>query len=354
MFHNARIKLTAWYLLIIMFVSVTFSVVIYQTLTREVERFGRNQRYMIQQRLEEDITLPSGLQLRRPVQVLVPDIDLIEESKQRILTMLIIINSGILAISGALGYILAGQTLSPIKSMVDEQNRFISDASHELKTPLTSLKIAFEVYLRNKKRTRKEADTIVRESIEEVDQLHRLSESLLTLARYQKTNGNTIMEPIRLDEVVKRAVKKITPIAIKKTITITESIVQLTGTGNRDGLIDLLVILLDNAVKYSPEKSAVSVSLTKSDAHAKITVADHGAGIAKKDIDRIFDRFFRADLSRTHETASGYGLGLSIAEKIVKLHHGFLTVTSEEGKGSTFTIKLPLTKTHFGRTPETA
>jgi len=143
MFHSARLKLTAWYLLIIMIISAMFSLVIYKVLSNEIERFERVQRFRIERRLE------TGLR-RFPNQIRITNPELIEETKQRILLMLIAINLGILIISGGLGYLLAGRTLKPIKEMVDEQNRFISDASHELRTPLTSLKTAMEVTLRDK------------------------------------------------------------------------------------------------------------------------------------------------------------------------------------------------------------
>ena len=108
--------------------------------------------------------------------------------------MLIIVNSGILILSGGMGYVLSGLTLKPIKDMMDEQNRFISDASHELKTPLTSLKIAFEVYLRGKNPTPQETKTLITESIDEVNKLQSLSESLLQLAQYEKPQEKMVFK----------------------------------------------------------------------------------------------------------------------------------------------------------------
>ena len=142
MFSAARIKLTGWYLLIIMSVSICFSIFIYQILIREVERFARIRAIRMQERtfgrFSETVPL-SALEA-----------ELIEDAKGHIILNLLVVNGVIFVISGGLGFILAGRTLDPIASMVDEQNRFISDASHELRTPLTSLKSAMEVNLRDK------------------------------------------------------------------------------------------------------------------------------------------------------------------------------------------------------------
>src|SRR3990167_5936556 len=144
MFNNARIKLPVWYLLIFMLFSVSFSTVIYIALTHEFERFERLQRYRIERRFyNESHTMPN-IRERFPLPL---DPELIKETRNRLGLRLVLINAGILVISGGLGYFLAGRTLQPIKDMVDEQNRFISDSSHELRTPLTSLKIGMEVTL---------------------------------------------------------------------------------------------------------------------------------------------------------------------------------------------------------------
>lgn len=330
MFHSARLKLTAWYLMIIMLISIMFSVVIYKVTSHEVERFERIQRFRIER-------------LRRfPDQIPIAP-ELLEETKHRILFILIVINSGILIIAGGLGYILAGRTLAPIKEMVDEQNRFITDASHEMRTPLTSLKSAFEVYLRSNTQTLAEAQKLVGESIGEVNKLQSLSESLLQLAQYQKPDDRYLkFEKLSLTQVIKDAIRKIELIARQKEIAITYDAKQIEIMGNKYGLGDLILILLDNAVKYSPQASKIIVKTKRTENFVTVSIKDQGIGIHQKDISCIFDRFYRTDRARSKSDSTGYGLGLSIAKKIVEVHKGTIQVESRLGKGSVFEIKLPI------------
>ncbi len=333
MFHKARIKLTLWYLLILTIISLAFSSVIYRTLINEVDRFADNQRIRVEKRLMIEGT--------PPWRMVVIDPDLIDEVKRRILITLIIINGSILVIAGGFSYLLAGRTLNPIAQMVEEQNRFISDASHELKTPLTSLKSAFEVYLRAKKHTVKEAGTIIKESILEVNKLQKLSESMLQLAQYQKPNGGLKIEKLSLSKIILEAIRKIEPISKKKEITVSTNLADINIEGYKYSLIDLLVILLDNAVKYSPTKSTINIKSEKINGGVLITVSDNGIGISQKDLSHIFDRFYRADSARLRSERGGYGLGLSIAKKITDLHNGEITAKSKLNKGSQFIIRLP-------------
>lgn len=341
MFHTARIKLTLWYLLSIMLISLMFSSFIYQGAMSELHRFEHMQQVRVQRRIQEDPTFIPEPQLQKVQQQMLTNEELVEETEHRILWGLLIINGGILAIATVVGYFLAGKTLQPIQTMMDEQNRFISDASHELKTPLTSLKSAMEVYLRGKKPSITEAKTLIAESIEEVNKLQTLSESLLQLAQYEQPNGRTHFETVPLKDVIQKAVKKVLLIAKKNDISIEQDIDEVLVHGDMQGLIDVFVILFDNAIKYSPSKSTISVQAKKIDGHVRITVQDEGCGIADDDIAHIFDRFYRADASRTKGRKDGYGLGLSIAKKIVDAHRGTINVKSKLEKGTTFQIILP-------------
>lgn len=339
MFQTARLKLTAWYLLIIMMVSLSFSMVIYRTLTTEVERFSRMQRSRIENRLKNSIVIPFDEEAPPPLPS-VDDTELVEYIKHRIVVALAFINSSILILAGLLGYMLAGRTLKPIQDMVDEQNRFISDASHELRTPLTALKSTLEVNLRDKELSLNAARTILKESIDEVNMLQSLSDSLLTLAQYQRPNGTTTFKSIDLISLLSDAIKQVTPLAKTKHITIHLQPDKTKISGIRYSLLDLFVILLDNAVKYSKNNGNIHVRITHEDKRTAISIRDTGIGIAQKDIPHIFDRFYRVDSARTKKLKDGYGLGLAIAKKIVTTHHGEISVTSKIGTGTTFTVIL--------------
>lgn len=344
-FHYARLKLTAWYLLIIMSIGIIFSVLIFQAWTLEINRFERAQRFFIERRLQEgSLPVPPPPDGRR---VLLFNGDqmnpeLIAETKQRILLMLIAANSGILVITGGLGYFLAGRTLKPIREMIDEQNRFITDASHELKTPLTALRSEFEVAILDEKTLQlKEAKNLIKSGFEEIVNLQGLAENLLELTQQQKKIGSLEIEDASLLEVMEAALKRVVPLARKRQIAINNQVDDFVLEGETQSLTELFVILLDNAIKYSDKNSEVTLTSGKTDHHIEVAVKDTGIGIDEKDIPHIFDRFYRADKSRSK--TRGYGLGLSIAKKIIETHRGSISVESKINKGSKFIVKLPTT-----------
>src|ERR1035437_8537799 len=186
MFHNARLKLTAWYLLIIMLISISFSSFIYFGATNEYDRIIRIEQYRVVHPMQPGIFLqrpPNQADLFSisPGQ----DNELVEWAKLRVLEALFGINVIILFLSALAGYFLAGRTLRPIKNMLDEQNRFITDASHELNTPLTALKTSLEVNLRNKKMDLTEAREVLKSNLEDVNSLQLLSEELMGVVMYK-------------------------------------------------------------------------------------------------------------------------------------------------------------------------
>lgn len=351
MFQSTRLKLTAWYLSIIMLISLSFSIVIYKMLTIEVERFIHLQRTRIERRLLEGKFFPPEIRFRGispPFSIMDPE--LMDEIKYRLILILVFINGGILVISGGLGYILAGRTLMPIQEMINEQNRFIADASHELRTPLTSLKSVMEVSLRDKKLTLADARLQMTENIEEVNKLQSLSDELLKLVQYQKPQSQVAFEKLSLQEIINIAIRQIEPLAKKRKIKIISTVDDIKIECNKYELEELMLILLDNAVKYSKNNKTVKVYTVRTDGYIKISVADYGIGIAKKDIPHVFDRFFRSDTARSKTDIGGYGLGLSIAKKIVDLNNGSITVESRLNLGSTFTVSLPKDQSfHFQR-----
>ena len=259
----------------------------------------------------------------------------------RVRTLLFVINSGILVTSAILAYWLAGKTLKPIQTMLSEQEQFISDASHELRTPITVLRTTLEVALRQERLPAAEARKLLKESLDEVIQLQALSGSLLQL-QAGTASPDGIPEQLNLAPIIDAVLKKLTPLAAAKKISLTaEQVAEATVIGNSKQLQEIVTILLDNAIKYSGEKSKIHVITQVSKKSVVIAVHDTGIGIAPADLPHIFDRLYRADVARSREHVAGFGLGLSIAQTIAEAHHGKITVKSTVGTGSTFTLTLP-------------
>ncbi len=330
MFRSARLKLTGWYLLIIMLISIFFSLGIYNVQVRELERFRHTPPVRAQ-----DFT-PNGLRSR----VFVVDESLVDEAENRLQWTLIFINAGILILSGWAGYFLAGRTLAPISEMVDDQNRFVTDASHELRTPITALKSEIEVNLRDKKLSLKDAKTLLKSNLEEVNNLQYLSDNLIKLSQNQKINS--VFTFVNLKEIINQSIKKVKPLANAKRISIKTINIEDTITGDHQSLVELFTIFLDNAIKYSPNKTKITVSGKSRRASVVVSIRDQGIGVDSEDIPHLFDRFYRANNARTKKDDGGYGLGLSIAQKIVDAHGGSIDVKSKLNEGTTFVITLPV------------
>lgn len=334
MFNIARRKLTAWYLVILMSVSLSFSIVIYRGMAAEIDRFIQIQRLRIERRFDE-----AGIP-RPPITV---DREVIDEIKQHLILNLLGINGTIFIVMGGLSYFLAGKTLQPIQEMVEEQNRFVSDASHELKTPLTSMKSSLEVYVRDPRLTLLEAKQVLQDNISEVNRLQTLSESLLTLSEHQFGNANKLFTFLHLKTILAKAYTLVQHSAKEKKIVVNiSSTPQQKMRGNEGKLVELFTILLDNAIKYSPRESTIFLSGELIKRGIELRVTDKGYGIDKKDIPYVFDRFFRSDSARSKIGAGGYGLGLSIAKKIVELHKGSIHIESVVNVGTTVVVWLPI------------
>lgn len=322
--HSATLKLTLIYIAILMIVSVSFSMVLYRVSSDELER-GIPIRGQFGELFINGGPFDAWRQAR------------IQESRDRLTRQLVLVNLVTLGVGGAASYFLARRTLQPIQEAMDNQSRFTSDASHELRTPLTTLQTELEVALRNSNLTKNEMRALLGSNLEEVVKLHSLTDRLLQLS-----NGHDIvMKPVNVEQSAIDSVGRVVALAQAKNISIENSVRPITVNGDTASLTDLLVILLENAIKYSPENSVINLSSKTVGKTLQINVIDRGVGIKTDDIDHIFDRFYRADTSRSSQNASGYGLGLSIAKKIVAQHKGHITVTSRPGKGTTFTVEIP-------------
>jgi heavy metal sensor kinase len=229
------------------------------------------------------------------------------------------------------------------------QRQFTADASHELRTPLTAIKGQVEVAL-NRPRNADAYREVLQTVNEEVDRLIRLVGSLLTLARADVGQIPIVAEAVTLPELVGSATEQVQPAAQQQNIEliVTRS-PAMTLQADEDLLLQLLLNLLDNAIKYTPAGGRVTVGWTANGRQVELWVRDTGTGIASEHLPHIFDRFYRADKARSR-AEGGAGLGLSICRWIAEAHGGSISVESTPGQGSTFTIRLPTSQ----RTPDRA
>jgi signal transduction histidine kinase len=329
LFHSAALKLTGWYLTIIMLLSIGTSLALYHVSSNDL---GNNARRQVG--FFNNYLAPSDFdnfnQLRQ---------NQLNQDREHLKNNLWLFNFGVLLIGGGVSYALARRTLRPIEESLESQKRFAGDASHELRTPLTAMQTEIEVALRNSGLTKIEAVALLQSNLEEVAKLKALSEGLLQLS---STDGiEDLDQAVSLKDVAAQAIERIDKVATAKKIKVSSSVKEIAVRCNHQHLVDLLAILLDNAVKYSPRGSEIKITSSASDKTATISVIDQGQGIAQADLPNIFQRFYRADNSRSKNKANGYGLGLAIAKKITDLHGGSIEVKSASGSGSSFSVRLP-------------
>jgi len=329
MFRSATFKLTLWYLALVMFISIIFSVVLYHVATVELARGLHHETQRLFQQYSFHDVAPTGPG---------PDYD---EGAHRLLIRLIGFNLVVLVAAGAASYLLARRTLEPIEAAHEQQKRFTADVSHELRTPLTALKMESEVALLNPKTTSRELRQTVQSNLEEANKLDTLINNLLRLTRLEADELRQHFKQLDFKHVAAAAVKQVSPAAANKAITIQTDYRSVQLAGDHDSLVQLVVILLDNAIKYSPEKAQITLRLQQTGERLIVQVIDHGTGIEPAALSHVFDRFYRADASRDKADAAGFGLGLSIAKMIADLHHGYISLESAAGAGTTATINLP-------------
>jgi heavy metal sensor kinase len=236
------------------------------------------------------------------------------------------------------------QTFNEMIERLDEsfrrQRLFTADASHELRTPLTAVKGQVDVAL-SKPRDAEAYQQVLQAVNEEVDRMIRLVASLLTLARADARQIPISYDKVNLSELVTGALEQVRPLAAQQGVTLqVVSSPDLTLQADEDLLLQLLLNLLDNAIKYTEARGEVSVGWEESGQQVRLWVRDTGVGIADEHLPHLFDRFYRVDKARSR-AQGGVGLGLAINGWIVQAHGGSISVESSVGKGSTFTVWLP-------------
>lgn len=258
---------------------------------------------------------------------------------------LVFVSLGTLAVFFGISLLLAQWAVRPVEKSWKQQRQFVADASHELKTPLTvilsSLDMLEQYGEAEPEKKQRWLDNVRSSSL----QMKTLVEEMLVLARNDNATQRFTMAPCSLSDVVEDALMLFEPLAFEQGKTLEENIdphIQVTGDA---GLLRRVVdIYLDNACKYSPAGSVIRVSLKEEGRRALLSVHSQGQPIPRDQLERIFERFYRADPSRTQE---GYGLGLAIATELAKLHKGRVWAQSDD-TGNTFFFSLPRSREEHG------
>jgi signal transduction histidine kinase len=224
--------------------------------------------------------------------------------------------------------------------MENMRQEFISNVSHEIQSPLTSIR-GFAQALKDDHLTAEERHHYLDIIEEESTRLSRITEDLLKLASLESDQLHFEPKPYRLDQQIRNLVLACEPQWRNKSINMDVSLEELTITADEDLLSQVWINLIHNSIKFTPEAGSIGIDLHSQGDQIIFKISDTGIGISKEDQARIFERFYKADKSRTR-TKAGSGLGLSIVKKIVEMHKGTAEVQSDVNLGTTFTVFLPM------------
>lgn len=321
--RTGRLALT--YLAIIMALTIVFSFILYATASAQLDK-PRGQGDLAQILTQRDV-FDTYLEHRA------------QEAKEALVGTLVLLNLGVLVAGAWFSWYLARQTMEPIEQSMQAQAEFVSDASHELRTPLTVLQTNNEVALRKKKLTLDDAKLVLEQNVSDLMQLQQLTNALLGLLKEDRTLPK--LKPIETQAPVQDALQFLIPSAQQQSIEIIDKTLEARALADETALIGVIKIFIDNAIKYSEQGSTITVQTRITQKYVDIQVIDTGVGIAPDTIERIFDRFYRSDKSRSSQHAEGFGLGLAIAKTICDQRGWHILVKSKLAKGSTFTLRMP-------------
>ena len=256
-------------------------------------------------------------------------------------TIMAILGLLALLIATVVGHILSGKAMIPLRAAYEKQRQFAADASHELRTPLAVVMASADLLESDPSIKSPFLKQVIADVRDEVKKMTKLVSDLLIVAR--SDNKALKLKPTKFDlgAVVAQTARLMQPLAEQKKITlVAEEMPKNMIYADEQKIRQLILILVDNAVKYTPEGGCVTVHFCKAEkGKVAFAVADTGIGIAKEDQDKVFDRFYRVDKARSREMG-GNGLGLAIAQEIVNMHRGNISLSSELGKGTTFVVTL--------------
>lgn len=326
-FHRARVRLTYVYVAILAIILCLSSSILYSAFSKQLERRFERFRPRPAFVLPEGVVPPSSAEVRA---------DLIDS--------LIMVNGFLLLLAGLLSYYLAGITLEPIQIAYQRQRRFLSDASHELRTPLAILQTDLENELQDASLSAKGQEQR-KSNLEEVERMSRLVSDLLLLSRFDEEGGtrHASTTNVDLNDILHTAVTRLEGVAKTHNVSLhfAPSETTLKIQTQSELLLHALTNILQNAIAYNVPEGTVKASLTTDENRARITITDTGIGIAKEDLAKIFERFYRTDKSRSRQTG-GSGLGLSIVQGLLKRIGGSVDIHSTVHKGTVVTVYIPL------------
>ena len=269
------------------------------------------------------------------------DVTALYSGLQKATYALIFLGVFALLIATAIGHFMAGRAIIPLKEAYDKQKQFAADASHELRTPLAVVMSSADLLLADPSIQEPFLREVLEDMKSEVKKMSTLVSDLLIVARSDNNALKIKIQRFDLGKLLRQNVRMMRPIAEKKNIRLYgDNLEKVIMTGDEQKIKQLILILVDNAIKYTPSGGEVIVKLEHADIHSAIfSVQDSGIGIAPEDQQKIFERFYRVDKARSREMG-GNGLGLAIATEILKIHSGKIFVDSEPGRGTKFTVEL--------------
>jgi signal transduction histidine kinase len=320
-FEWAVIRLTMYYTVGVFFILCVFSVLVYSLVVTDLED-------NLHENTDETVSI---LEIKNE--------PILHEITENLFNILIFSDIVLLFLTIGVSYVLARKTLMPLKEAYQKQKKFVADAAHELRTPLAVQKAGAELLLQHE-RSVAEYKKFIEESQEETDRLITLSNDLLFLVQH-KEQVQSSFEQFSLSQVCTTQSENIRSYALQNGVSLSMHIEEgIMMTGSRSDIARLILNLLKNAIDYNVPQGAVTLTLRKDNSLVVLSVTDTGIGIHEKNIPYIFERFYKADSSRTVKTVSGSGLGLSIVKEIVVRHGGLIKVESALGKGTTFELRF--------------
>src|SRR5699024_908896 len=234
------------------------------------------------------------------------------------------------------------KSLSKLRAVDQSRQEFVSNVSHELKTPITSIRVLADSLMGMEEAPKELYQEFMQDISDEIDRESKIIDDLLNLVKMDKVSQENSFASVQINGLVEMILKRLRPIARKRNIElIFESMREVTADIDEVKFSLAVNNLVENAVKYNREDGWVRVTLDADHKFFYLKVADSGIGIPKELTERVFERFYRVDKARSRETG-GTGLGLAITKSVILLHHGAIRVESTEGEGTTFTVRIPL------------